>query len=231
MILSIHHRIGKTLSIAFLSILLAVCTTRIVPRVWVYHHPHNPTLSTIASRSQGGESHEHRVSSPNHLCDRSRDRRDPPCTLCHVHSPSPCTPVHSNCQHPNPHHLPTSPSTTPYSIAHGVLSLSHVSQSMFHRFSHPQPAAPPLSPHSTPLLSSCAESSTSPRCGSDWRGSLLSHIPSHSSFCRDCSCSSQSDLWFSSSSGCTSTCAWKVTFSSWRTPFRLVVIPVSWLRC
>ena len=133
--LNIHHRIGKTLSIAFLSILLVVCATRIVPRVWVYHHPHNPTLSTIASRSQGGESHEHRVSSPNDFCDRSRDRRDPPYTLCHVHSPSPCTPSHSNFPLPIHLHLPTSPSTTPCSTARDVPSLSLVSQSMFHGFS------------------------------------------------------------------------------------------------
>ena len=135
MILSIHHRIGKTLSIAFLSILLVVCATRIVPRVWVYHHPHRPTLATIVSYSQAGEWHEHRVSSPNDFCDRSRDRRDPPCIPRHVHSPSPCTPSHSNFPLPIHLHLPTSPSTTPYSIAHGVLSLSLVSQSMFHGFS------------------------------------------------------------------------------------------------
>ena len=166
MILSIHHRIGKTLSIAFLSILLAVCATRIVPRVWAYHHPHNPTLSTNTSSSQGGESHKHRVSSPNDLYDRSRDRRDPPYTLCHVHSPSPCTPVHSNYQHPIPHYSPTSPSTTPYSIAHDVLSLSLVLQSMFHGFSTLDQRHDRFTTTQHPS-SSYAESSTSPGCGSD----------------------------------------------------------------
>ena len=107
-----------------------------------------------------------------------------------------------------------------------MLSLSLVLQSMFHGFSTLDQRHDRFTTTQHPS-SSCAESSTSPRCGSDWRGSLLSHIPSHSSFCRDCSCRSQSDWWFSSSSGCTSTCAWKVTTSSSRSPFRHVVMLVN----